>query len=80
MILTVHNRELVLSRYQATQLCLIQLSLSLNHVMKAVNEGEECQGEVMAVCCEVLNTQRRWRGGDGGWEVAQFKFIVGRGE
>ena len=32
MILTVHNRELVLSRYQAKQLCLIQLRLSLNDV------------------------------------------------
>lgn len=35
MILTVHNRELVLSRYQVQQLCLIRLNLSLNDVMKA---------------------------------------------
>lgn len=39
MILTVHNRELVLRRYQAKQLCLIRLSLSLNEVMTTVSDG-----------------------------------------
>ena len=41
MILTVHNRELVLSRYQATQLCLNWLSFSVdNATMKMVSEGQ----------------------------------------
>ena len=42
MTLIVHNCELVLSKYQAKQLCfLIRLCLSLDAVINPVNEGEE---------------------------------------
>ena len=45
MILTVHNCELVRSRYQAEQLCLIRPSLKLTSTAEAVSEEEEEEEE-----------------------------------
>ena len=49
MILTVHNRELVRSRYQAEQLCLIRPSLKLTSTAEAVSEEEEEQDQMEGV-------------------------------